>query len=141
MPGYVSLCAWRQGQALVTATVTEHRTHTRVCGCGTAVSRRFVAMTEHGLGDLLAGDLTDLDLASEPDRRRALRRPPMRGRAGHRHRRDKHPLALVEGSTENTTLVRGLLVGLQSVKKPREKATRRRSSSSLTEDRRCRAHP
>jgi len=25
----------------------------------------------------------------------------------------KHPLALVEGSTENTTLVRGLLVGLR----------------------------
>ena len=48
------------------------------------------------------------------DRRRALRRPPVRGRA--RVSGSTGPSirsALVEGSTENTTLVRGLLVGLR----------------------------
>ena len=41
----------------------------------------------------------------------------------------KHPLALVEGSTENTTLVRGLLVGLRErgldVTRPSSTARRR----------------
>jgi putative transposase len=78
-----------------------------------AVSRKFVAMTEHALTDLLAADLSGLDLV-------ALMVDGV-------HYADhlcvvalgididgaKHPLALVEGSTENTTLVRGLLVGLR----------------------------
>lgn len=37
----------------------------------------------------------------------------MRGALGIDIDGTKHPLALVEGSTENTTLVRGLLVGLR----------------------------
>jgi transposase-like protein len=76
-----------------------------------AVSRKFVAMTEHALGDLLGKDLTGLDLV-------ALMVDGV-------HFADhlcvvalgidgvKHPFAVVEGSTENTTLVRGLLVGLR----------------------------
>lgn len=80
-----------------------------------AVSRKFVAMTEHALGDLLGKDLTDLDLVAIM--------------IDGAHCADhlcvvalgidididgtKHPLALGEGSTENTTLVRSLLVGLR----------------------------
>jgi putative transposase len=78
-----------------------------------AVSRRFVAMTETALAELLAADLSRLDLV-------ALMIDGVRfadsccvvalgiGIDGV-----KHPLALVEGSTENATLVTDLLVGLR----------------------------
>jgi putative transposase len=49
-----------------------------------------------------------------PDgRRRALRPAHLRGRPGDRHRRHQASLALVEGSTENATLARELLVDLR----------------------------
>ena len=78
-----------------------------------AVSRRFVAGTETALGELLAQDLSGLELV-------ALMVDGVHF-AGHLcvvalgidTEGVKHPLALVEGSTENTTLVRGLLVGLR----------------------------
>ena len=46
-------------------------------------------------------------------RRGALRRAHLRGRSGINIDGAKHPLSLVEGSTENTTLVTALIVGLR----------------------------
>ena len=78
-----------------------------------AVSRRFVEGTETALGELLAADLSGVQLV-------ALMVDGVHF-AGHLCvvalgidlDGTKHPLAVVEGSTENTTLVRGLLVGLR----------------------------
>jgi putative transposase len=78
-----------------------------------AVSRRFVARTEHALAELLAQDLSDLDLV-------ALLVDGIRVAAhtcvvalGITIDGTKVPLALAEGATENTTVVTDLLVGLR----------------------------
>src|ERR1044072_5703977 len=75
-----------------------------------AVSRRFVAATETALAQLLAADLSTLDLVG------------LMIDGGHFGEHccvvalgididgTKHPLALVEGSTENATLVTELIV-------------------------------
>ena len=78
-----------------------------------AVSRRFVAQTQTALAQLLAADLSALDLV-------ALM---VDGVHFGEHRcvvalgididGTKHPLSLVEGSTENATLVTELIVGLR----------------------------
>jgi putative transposase len=77
------------------------------------VSRRFVAMTETALADLLRADLAGLDLLAliidgvhfaESCRVVAL------GIGVHG---TKHPLALVDGPTENATLVTDLLIDLR----------------------------
>jgi len=78
-----------------------------------AVSRKFVAMTEHALGDLLAADLTELDLVAIMIDGVHFADHLCVVALGIDIDGTKHPLALVEGSTENTTLVRGLLVGLR----------------------------
>ncbi len=78
-----------------------------------AVSRRFVAMTEHALADLLGKDLTDLDLVALMIDGVHFADHLCVVALGIDIDGTKHPLALVEGSTENTTLVRGLLVGLR----------------------------
>jgi len=78
-----------------------------------AVSRKFVAMTEHALGDLLAADLTSLDLVALMIDGVHFADHLCVVALGIDIDGTKHPLALVEGSTENTTLVRGLLVGLR----------------------------
>ncbi len=78
-----------------------------------AVSRRFVAMTEHALTDLLAGDLSSLDLVAVMIDGVHFADHLCVVALGIDIDGVKHPLALVEGSTENTTLVRGLLVGLR----------------------------
>src|SRR3954452_16645339 len=78
-----------------------------------AVSRRFVAMTEHALTDLLAADLTGLDLVALMIDGVHFADHLCVVALGIDIDGVKHPLALVEGSTENTTLVRGLLVGLR----------------------------
>ncbi|HEV2368893.1 MAG TPA: IS256 family transposase [Acidimicrobiales bacterium] len=78
-----------------------------------AVSRRFVAATETALSELMAADLTGLDLV-------ALMVDGVNF-AGHccvvavgiDIDGVKHPLGVVEGDTENSTLVTGLLVGLR----------------------------
>jgi hypothetical protein len=78
-----------------------------------AVSRRFVAATETALAELMAADLTGLDLV-------ALMVDGVNF-AGHccivavgiDIDGVKHPLGVVEGDTENSTLVTGLLVGLR----------------------------
>jgi len=78
-----------------------------------AVSRKFVAMTEHALADLVAADLTDLDLVAIMIDGVHFADHLCVVALGIDIDGTKHPLALVEGSTENTTLVRGLLVGLR----------------------------
>ncbi len=78
-----------------------------------AVSRKFVAMTEHALADLLAVDITDLDLVAIMIDGVHFADHLCVVALGIDIEGTKHPLALVEGSTENTTLVRGLLVGLR----------------------------
>lgn len=77
------------------------------------MSRRFVRATETALAELMGADLTDLDLVAV-----------MIGGvyfAGHccvvalgiDSDGRKHPLALEEGDTENTTVVKDLLAGLR----------------------------
>ncbi len=78
-----------------------------------AVSRKFVAMTETALADLLAADLTGLDLAAIMIDGVHFADHLCVVALGIDIDGVKHPLAVVEGSTENTTLVRGLLVGLR----------------------------
>ncbi|HEX3930097.1 MAG TPA: IS256 family transposase [Nocardioides sp.] len=78
-----------------------------------AVSRKFVAMTEHALGDLLVADLSELDLVALMIDGVHFADHLCVVALGIDVDGTKHPLALVEGSTENTTLVRGLLVGLR----------------------------
>jgi len=90
------------------ATEREARSTSR-----SAVSRKFVAMTEHALADLLARDLTDLDLVAIMIDGVHFADHLCVVALGIGIDGTKHPLALIEGSTENTTLVRGLLVGLR----------------------------
>ncbi len=78
-----------------------------------AVSRKFVAMTEHALGDLLGKDLSGLDLVALMIDGVHFADHLCVVALGIDIDGTKHPLALVEGSTENTTLVRGLLVSLR----------------------------
>jgi len=78
-----------------------------------AVSRKFVAMTETALTDLLAADLSGLDLVALMIDGVHFADHLCVVALGIGIDGTKHPLALVEGSTENTTLVRGLLVGLR----------------------------
>ena len=78
-----------------------------------AVSRKFVAMTEHALVDLLAKDLSGLDLVAVMVDGVHFADHLCVVALGIDIDGTKHPLALVEGSTENTTLVRSLLVGLR----------------------------
>jgi hypothetical protein len=67
-----------------------------------AVSRRFVTATETALAELLAADLSELDLVALMVDGEYL---------GIDIDGIKHPLSLVEGPTENATLVSDLLVG------------------------------
>jgi putative transposase len=78
-----------------------------------AVSRKFVAMTETALADLLAADLSGLDLVALMIDGVHFAEHLCVVALGIDIDGTKHPLAVVEGSTENTTLVRGLLVGLR----------------------------
>jgi hypothetical protein len=78
-----------------------------------AVSRRFVAMTETALAELLAADLSGLDLVALLIDGVHFGDHLCVVALGIGIDGTKHPLALVEGSTENTTLVTALLVGLR----------------------------
>ena len=78
-----------------------------------AVSRRFVARTEHALAELLAQDLTGLDLvALLVDGIRVAEHTCVVA-LGITIDGTKIPLALAEGATENTSVVTDLLVGLR----------------------------
>jgi putative transposase len=78
-----------------------------------AVSRRFVAATETSLADLLAADLSTLDLVAVMVDGVHFAEHCCVVALGIGIDGTKHPLALVEGSTENATLVTDLLVGLR----------------------------
>jgi putative transposase len=78
-----------------------------------AVSRRFVAATESALKDLLAADLSTLDLVAVMVDGVHFGEHCCVVALGIGIDGTKHPLALVEGSTENATLVTDLLVGLR----------------------------
>ena len=78
-----------------------------------AVSRRFVAMTETALGELLAADLSGLDLVALMIDGVHFAESCCVVALGIGIDGVKHPLALVEGSTENATLVTDLLVDLR----------------------------
>jgi putative transposase len=78
-----------------------------------AVSRKFVAMTETALAELLAADLSGLDLVALMIDGVHFAESCCVVALGIGLDGVKHPLALVEGSTENATLVTELLVGLR----------------------------
>jgi transposase-like protein len=78
-----------------------------------AVSRRFVARTEHALAELLAADLSELDLvALMVDGIRVADHCCVVA-LGVTIDGTKVPLALAEGATENATVTRDLLTGLR----------------------------
>ena len=78
-----------------------------------SVSRRFVAQTETALTELLAADLTSLDLVALMVDGVHFGEHTCVVALGIDIDGVKHPLSLVEGSTENTTLVTELIVGLR----------------------------
>jgi transposase-like protein len=78
-----------------------------------AVSRRFVAQTETALSELLAADLSGLDLVALMVDGVHFGEHTCVVALGIGIDGIKHPLSLVEGSTENTTLVTDLIVGLR----------------------------
>jgi putative transposase len=78
-----------------------------------AVSRRFVAATETALAELLSQDLSGLDLVAFMVDGVHFGEHCCVVALGIGIDGTKHPLALVEGSTENATLVTELIVGLR----------------------------
>jgi transposase-like protein len=78
-----------------------------------AVSRRFVAQTETALAQLLAADLSGLDLVALMVDGVHFGEHTCVVALGIDITGVKHPLSLVEGSTENATLVTDLIVGLR----------------------------
>jgi hypothetical protein len=78
-----------------------------------AVSRRFVAATETALAELLGQDLSKLDLVGLMIDGVHFGEHCCVVALGIGIDGTKHPLSLVEGSTENATLVTELIVGLR----------------------------
>jgi transposase-like protein len=78
-----------------------------------AVSRRFVAATERALAELLAVDLSDLDLVAVMVDGVHFAEHCCVVAMGIAIDGTKHPLALAEGDTENATVVKDLLAGLR----------------------------
>ena len=77
------------------------------------MSRRFVAQTETALAQLLAADLSSLDLVAFMVDGVHFGEHTCVVALGIDIDGVKHPLSLVEGSTENATLVTDLIVGLR----------------------------
>jgi transposase-like protein len=78
-----------------------------------AVSRRFVAATDTALADMLAADLSGLDLVALMIDGVHFADHLCVVALGIGIDGTKHPLGVVEGDTENTTVVKDLLVGLR----------------------------
>ena len=78
-----------------------------------AVSRRFVAATETALAELLGAELSGLDLVALMVDGVHFGEHCCVVAMGIGIDGTKHPLSLVEGSTENATLVTDLIVGLR----------------------------
>jgi putative transposase len=87
--------------------------HAATATSKSAVSRRFVAATETALAELLAADLSSLDVVALMVDGVHFGEHCCVVALGIDIDGIKHPLALVEGSTENATLVTELLVGLR----------------------------
>ena len=75
-----------------------------------AVSRRFVAATESALAELMAADLSELDLVAIMVDGVNFAQHLCVVALGIAVDGTKHPLGLVEGDTENATVVKRLLV-------------------------------
>jgi putative transposase len=93
--------------------VGQQVTETSSATSKSAVSRRFVAMTETALAGLLSQDLSGLDLVALMIDGVHFAQSCCVVALGIDIEGNKHPLALVEGSTENATLVTDLLVDLR----------------------------
>jgi putative transposase len=93
--------------------VGQHIAETSAATGKSAVSRRFVAMTETALAELLSQDLTRLDLVALMIDGVHFADSCCVVALGIDIEGNTHPVALVEGSTENATLVTGLLVDLR----------------------------
>jgi len=93
--------------------VGEHVAEKSSATSRSAVSRRFVAMTETALAELLAADLSGLDLVALMIDGVHFAESCCVVALGVGIDGVKHPLALVEGSTENATLVTEVLVDLR----------------------------
>ena len=93
--------------------VGEQVTQTASGTSKSAVSRKFVAQTETALAELLAADLSGLDLVALMVDGVHFAGSCCIVALGIDLQGTKIPLALVEGSTENATLVTELLVGLR----------------------------
>ena len=78
-----------------------------------AISRRFVAATETALADMLAADLSELDLVALMIDGVHFADHLCVVALGIGIDGTKHPLGLAEGDTENTTVVRDLLAALR----------------------------
>jgi len=78
-----------------------------------AVSRRFVAATESALATMLASDLSGVDLVAVMIDGVHFADHLCVVALGIGIDGTKHPLGVVEGDTENTTVVKDLLVGLR----------------------------
>jgi putative transposase len=78
-----------------------------------AVSRRFVEATEHALSELLASDLGELDLVCLMVDGVHFADHVCVVAMGIDVKGKKHPLAVLEGDTENATVVKDVLVGLR----------------------------
>ncbi len=78
-----------------------------------AVSRRFVAATETALAEMLAADLSGLDLVALMIDGVHFADHLCVAALGIGIDGTKHPLGVVEGDTENTTVVKDLLAGLR----------------------------
>jgi transposase-like protein len=93
--------------------VGEQVSQTATATSRSAVSRKFVAMTETALAGLLGADLSGLDLVAVMVDGVHFAEHCCVVALGIGIDGVKHPLAVVEGSTENATLVTDLCVGLR----------------------------
>ncbi len=93
--------------------VGEQVTATAKSTSKSAVSRKFVAQTETALAELLSADLSGLDLVALMVDGVHFAQTCCVVALGIDLHGNKIPLALVEGATENATLVTDLLVGLR----------------------------
>ena len=89
-------------------------TETSTATSKSAVSRRFVAMTETALAELLSQDLSGLDLVALMIDGVHFAETCCIVALGIDIEGNKHPLALVEGATENAATVQALLDNLVS---------------------------
>jgi putative transposase len=105
----ISTRGWQAGLE----PVGEQIERTAAATSKSAVSRRFVAATETALTELLARPLDEFDLVALMIDGVHFGEHVCVVALGIGIDGTKHPLALVEGDTENTTVVTDLLVGLR----------------------------